>query len=66
MQGTHHIGLEILDPVGGGGGFAAGVIHGLLDGRPLGDALELGIAHGALVMTTPGDTSSVDLAERFL
>ena len=33
-------------------------IHGLLTGRMLSDALALGIAHGALAMTTPGDTSA--------
>lgn len=67
LEGTRHDGLAILDRVGGGDGFASGLIYGLLDGRSLADALELGIAHGALVMTTPGDTSSVDLAdvERF-
>jgi 2-dehydro-3-deoxygluconokinase len=63
VEGTHHAGLEILDRVGGGDGFASGLIYGLLEGRSLAAALELGIAHGALVMTTPGDTSSVDLAD---
>lgn len=55
--------LAILDRVGGGDGFAAGLIHGLLEGRSLPESLQLGLAHGALVMTTPGDTSSFDLAE---
>ena len=55
--------LAVLDRVGGGDGFASGVIHGLLDGRSLSDSLQLGLVHGALVMTTPGDTSSFDLAE---
>ena len=63
VEGTDYPGLEVLDRVGGGDGFASGLVYGLLDGRPLRDALELGIAHGALVMTTPGDTSSVDLAD---
>ncbi len=63
IKGTRHNGLAILDRVGGGDGFASGLIYGLLDQRSLADALELGIAHGALVMTTPGDTSSVDLAD---
>jgi 2-dehydro-3-deoxygluconokinase len=63
VGGTDYPGLEILDRVGGGDGFASGLIHGLLDGRSLADSLELGIAHGALVMTTPGDTSSVDVAD---
>lgn len=56
-------GLQIFDRVGGGDGFASGVIHALLERRTLPDALRLGLAHGALVMTTPGDTSSADLAE---
>ena len=63
IEGTRHNGLAILDRVGGGDGFASGLIYGLLDRRSLADSLELGIAHGALVMTTPGDTSSVDLAD---
>ncbi len=63
IEGTRYSDLDVLDRVGGGDGFASGLIYGLLDGRPLVDALELGIAHGALVMTTPGDTSSVDLGD---
>ncbi len=55
--------LEILDRVGGGDGFAAGVIHGVLNSVPAPDSLALGIAHGALVMTTAGDTSGVSAAE---
>jgi 2-dehydro-3-deoxygluconokinase len=55
--------LEILDRVGGGDSFASGLIFGVLDGRTLQEAVELGAAHGALVMTTPGDTSSATLAE---
>ena len=39
-------GLEILDRVGGGDGFAAGVVHGLLSGAPLQRAVALGVAHG--------------------
>ena len=50
-------GLEILDRVGGGDSFASGLICGLLDGEDLATALEYGAAHGALAMTTPGDTS---------
>jgi len=49
--------LEILDRVGGGDSFASGLIYGLLDGQPLHTAVEYGAAHGALAMTTPGDTS---------
>ena len=55
--------LDVLDRVGSGDGFAAGLIFGLLNGRSLSESLELGTAHGALVMTTPGDTSSTTLAE---
>ena len=63
VRGSTHDGLAILDRIGGGDGFASGVIHGLMSGRPVAEALELGIAHGALVMTTPGDTSSFDAAD---
>lgn len=67
-DGTLHVAttrtdLEILDRVGGGDSFASGLIYGLLDGRPVREALELGTAHGALAMTTPGDTSMATLAE---
>jgi 2-dehydro-3-deoxygluconokinase len=55
--------LEILDRVGGGDSFASGLIYGLM---AFGDpklAVEYGAAHGALAMTTPGDTSMATLAE---
>lgn len=55
--------LDILDRVGGGDSFAAGLIYGLLSGKPASLALEYGAAHGALAMTTPGDTSMATLAE---
>ncbi|HUC57809.1 MAG TPA: sugar kinase [Streptosporangiaceae bacterium] len=55
--------LEIYDRVGGGDGFASGLLYGLLSGRDVRSSLELGTAHGALVMTTPGDTSMATLAE---
>jgi 2-dehydro-3-deoxygluconokinase len=55
--------LEILDRVGGGDSFASGLIYGLLEGKSLQDSLELGAAHGALAMTTPGDTSMATKAE---
>ncbi len=55
--------LAILDRVGGGDSFASGLAFGLLEGRPLGEAVELGSAHGALAMTTPGDTSMASRAE---
>jgi 2-dehydro-3-deoxygluconokinase len=55
--------LEILDRVGGGDSFASGLIYGLLTGLPVEQALRYGVAHGALAMTTPGDTSMATLAE---
>lgn len=55
--------LEILDRVGGGDSFASGLIYGFLAGRGPAWAVECGAAHGALAMTTPGDTSMVTLAE---
>jgi 2-dehydro-3-deoxygluconokinase len=55
--------LEILDRVGGGDSFASGLIYGFLAGRGAQWAVECGAAHGALAMTTPGDTSMATLAE---
>jgi 2-dehydro-3-deoxygluconokinase len=56
-------GLEVLDRVGGGDSFASGFFYGLLTGRDVDAALAYGIAHGALAMTTPGDTSMATLDE---
>ena len=55
--------LEILDRVGGGDSFASGLIYGLLSTGDPQMAVEYGAAHGALAMTTPGDTSMASLAE---
>jgi 2-dehydro-3-deoxygluconokinase len=55
--------LAVLDRIGSGDGFASGLIYGLLQGLGLQQSLELGAAHGALVMTTPGDTSMASLEE---
>lgn len=55
--------VEVLDRVGSGDSFASGLIFGLLDGRSFQESLELGVAHGVLAMTTPGDTSMASLAE---
>jgi 2-dehydro-3-deoxygluconokinase len=55
--------IEILDRVGGGDSFASGLIYGILTGKPVEWALRCGVAHGALAMTTPGDTSTATLAE---
>jgi 2-dehydro-3-deoxygluconokinase len=56
-------GLEIFDRVGGGDSFASGLIYGFLSGKGPQWAVECGAAHGALAMTTPGDTSMATLAE---
>lgn len=63
LQATDRTDVEILDRVGGGDSFASGVIYGLMTGRSLQTALEYGAAHGALAMTTPGDTSMVSLSD---
>jgi len=55
--------IDIYDRVGGGDSFASGLIYGLLAGKPIDWALRCGVAHGALAMTTPGDTSTATLAE---
>ncbi|MGK0237870.1 MAG: 2-dehydro-3-deoxygluconokinase [Candidatus Pelagisphaera sp.] len=62
-EATHRPELEILDRVGGGDSFASGLIYGLLSTGEASQAVEYGAAHGALAMTTPGDTSMVTLAE---
>ncbi|MGD1049928.1 MAG: sugar kinase [Solirubrobacteraceae bacterium] len=63
VEAAQRDGLEILDRVGGGDSFASGLVYGLLQAGDLALAVEYGAAHGALVMTTPGDTSSATLAE---
>jgi 2-dehydro-3-deoxygluconokinase len=55
--------VEILDRVGGGDSFASGLIYGFLSGKDPQWAVDCGAAHGALAMTTPGDTSMVTLQE---
>ena len=54
---------EIFDRVGGGDSFASGLIYGLMAGKGPKWAVECGAAHGALAMTTPGDTTMATLAE---
>ncbi|GAA3808809.1 sugar kinase [Streptomyces coacervatus] len=63
IPGPRMAGLQVLDRIGSGDAFAAGLIHGLLAGADLGSALAYGTAHGALAMTTPGDVSMASLAE---
>jgi 2-dehydro-3-deoxygluconokinase len=55
--------LDVIDRVGGGDGFAAGLIYGLLAGEPAEQAVRLGWAHGALLTTFPGDTTMATLAQ---
>ncbi|MGA4506322.1 sugar kinase [Propionibacteriaceae bacterium G1746] len=57
VHATQRDDIEILDRVGGGDSFASGLVHGLLAGEGLARAVDLGAAHGALAMTTPGDVS---------
>jgi 2-dehydro-3-deoxygluconokinase len=56
-------GLEILDRVGGGDSFASGLIYGFLKTGDAQKAVDYGAAHGALAMTTPGDTSMATVRE---
>jgi 2-dehydro-3-deoxygluconokinase len=62
-QATTRESLEIFDRVGGGDSFASGLVYGFLAGRDPQWAVECGAAHGALAMTTPGDTTMASLAE---
>jgi len=55
--------LEIYDRIGGGDSFASGLIYGFMTGRDPQWAVECGAAHGALAMTTPGDTTMATLGE---
>ena len=55
--------LDVIDRIGGGDGFAAGLIYGLLTGRSPEEALRLGWAHGALLTTFPGDVTMAKLDE---
>lgn len=62
-EAIHREDLEIYDRVGGGDSFASGLIYGLISGKTLNQAVNYGAAHGALAMTTPGDTTMASLAE---
>jgi len=63
FQAKNRENLEIFDRVGGGDSFASGLIYGFLSGQGPQWAVECGAAHGALAMTTPGDTSMASLQE---
>ena len=60
---TPSLELDVLDRVGSGDAFASGLFYGLLSGATLDEALRLGLAHGALVTTYPGDTTMATLDE---
>ncbi|MFT5240267.1 MAG: 2-dehydro-3-deoxygluconokinase [Candidatus Promineifilaceae bacterium] len=60
---THRPDLEIMDRVGGGDSFASGFIYGLMILNDPAQAIEYGAAHGALAMTTPGDTTMASLSD---
>jgi 2-dehydro-3-deoxygluconokinase len=62
-QATLRNDLEILDRVGGGDSFASGLIYGFLSGETPQFAVDCGAAHGALAMSTPGDTTMANLSE---
>ena len=62
-EATNRVDTEILDRVGGGDSFASGLIYGFLEGKGPRWAVDCGAAHGALAMTTPGDTSMATLKE---
>ncbi len=63
VQGMTFEGLEVMDRVGGGDSFASGLIYGLLNGNDVQTALNCGVCHGALAMTTPGDASMASKKE---
>lgn len=62
-EATSYPELEILDRVGGGDSFASGLVYGFLEHNDPAKAVNYGAAHGALAMTTPGDTTMASLAE---
>lgn len=62
-QSKEYNNLEIFDRVGGGDSFASGLIYGLMTTGDPQKAVDYGAAHGALAMTTPGDTSMADVKE---
>jgi 2-dehydro-3-deoxygluconokinase len=65
MEGKTHVSpiceLDVLCRIGGGDGFAAGLFYGLMSGETPDQAVRLGWAHGAMITTTPGDTTMVTL-----
>jgi 2-dehydro-3-deoxygluconokinase len=55
--------LQVLDRIGSGDSFAAGIIYGCLTHKDPQTTLDFGVAHGALALTTPGDQSMANLDE---
>jgi 2-dehydro-3-deoxygluconokinase len=55
--------LNVIDRIGGGDGFASGLIYGMINGRDPQEAVNLGWAHGALLTTFPGDVTMAKLPE---
>ena len=62
-EATQRTDLEIFDRVGGGDSFASGIAYGFLENKSPQECVEYGAAHGALAMTTPGDTTMATLEE---
>ena len=62
-EAPHRPDMEVLDRIGGGDSFASGLVYGLMELNDAQKAVEYGAAHGALAMTTPGDTSMASLKE---
>jgi len=62
-RSKNYIDLDLLDRIGGGDGFVSGLVYGILGGQAPQLTLDIAAAHGALAMTTPGDTSMATLAE---
>ncbi|MFM1905818.1 MAG: hypothetical protein RIT32_614 [Actinomycetota bacterium] len=63
VSSTLDLEVEVLDRVGAGDSFVSGLIYCLLNEKPLGVALDYGVAHGALTMTTPGDNSMATISD---
>jgi len=60
---AQRLNLEIYDRIGGGDSFASGLVYALMEGKSAAEAVNYGAAHGALAMTTPGDTTMASLKE---
>ena len=63
LHRSQHYNVRLVDRIGGGDSFAAGLIYGLVTGRPHADALRFAVAASALKQTIPGDFNRVSVAE---